>query len=99
MKRAVTELTLQHPNFSDFQIAQVISERFTIRIARPAINRMDHLAQVKFRRTKRSQNVIDVQKRQPYQIASDFINGKLPKQNLIFFDESHSCMGLDNRWM
>jgi hypothetical protein len=33
IKQAVTELTLQHPNFADLQIAQIISERFAIPIA------------------------------------------------------------------
>jgi transposase len=38
IKQAVIELTLQHPNFSDLQIAQIISERFAIPIARATIN-------------------------------------------------------------
>jgi hypothetical protein len=38
------ELTLQHPNFDDLQIAQIISERFAIPIARATINRLHHLA-------------------------------------------------------
>jgi transposase len=37
-KQAVIELTLQHPNFADLQIAQVISERFAVPIARATIN-------------------------------------------------------------
>jgi hypothetical protein len=38
IKQAVIELTLQHPTFADLQIAQIISERFTIRVARATIN-------------------------------------------------------------
>jgi DNA-directed RNA polymerase specialized sigma54-like protein len=39
---------LQHPNFSDFQIAQMISERFPIRIARVTISQRRHLAHFQF---------------------------------------------------
>jgi DNA-directed RNA polymerase specialized sigma54-like protein len=42
--QAVIQLTLHHPNFSDFQIAQIISERFAIRIVRTTISRLRHLA-------------------------------------------------------
>jgi hypothetical protein len=38
IKQALIELTLQHRNFADLQIAQIISERFTIPIARATIN-------------------------------------------------------------
>jgi hypothetical protein len=38
IKQAVIELTLQHPNFEDLQIAQMISERFTFPIGRATIN-------------------------------------------------------------
>jgi hypothetical protein len=38
IKQAVIELTLQHPNFADLQIAQIISERFAIPIARATFN-------------------------------------------------------------
>jgi hypothetical protein len=30
IKQAVIELTLQHPNFADLQIAQIISDRFEL---------------------------------------------------------------------
>jgi hypothetical protein len=38
IKQAVIELTLQHTNFADLQIAQIISERFAIPIARATIS-------------------------------------------------------------
>jgi hypothetical protein len=38
IKQTVIELALQHPNFADLQIAQIISERFAIPIARATIN-------------------------------------------------------------
>jgi hypothetical protein len=38
IKQAMIELTLQHPNFADLQIVQIISERFAISIARATIN-------------------------------------------------------------
>jgi hypothetical protein len=38
IKQAVIELTLQHSNFADLQIAQIISEQFSIPITRPTIN-------------------------------------------------------------
>jgi hypothetical protein len=38
IKQAVIELTPQHPNFADLQIAQIISERFAIPIARATIH-------------------------------------------------------------
>jgi hypothetical protein len=38
IKQAVIELMLQHPNFADLQIVQIISERFSIPIARATIN-------------------------------------------------------------
>jgi hypothetical protein len=38
IKQAVIELTLQHPNFADLQITQIISGRFTIPIACATIN-------------------------------------------------------------
>jgi hypothetical protein len=38
VKQAVIELKLQHPNFADLQTAQIISERFTVPIARATIN-------------------------------------------------------------
>jgi hypothetical protein len=38
IKQTVIELTLQHPNFADLQITQIISERFAIPIARATIN-------------------------------------------------------------
>jgi hypothetical protein len=37
IKQAVIEMTLQHPNFADSQIAQIISERFAILVARATI--------------------------------------------------------------
>jgi hypothetical protein len=43
IKQAVIELTLQHPNLADLQIAQIISERFAIPIARATINRLRHM--------------------------------------------------------
>jgi hypothetical protein len=39
IKQVVIELTPLHPNFSDFQITQTISERFANRVAPSAINR------------------------------------------------------------
>jgi hypothetical protein len=38
IKQVVIELTLQHPNFADLHIAQIISERFAVPIARATIN-------------------------------------------------------------
>jgi hypothetical protein len=38
IKQAVIELKLQHPNFGDLQIAQIISEAFAIPITRATIN-------------------------------------------------------------
>jgi hypothetical protein len=38
IKQAVIEPTLQHPNFADLQIAQIISGRFAIPIARATSN-------------------------------------------------------------
>jgi transposase len=38
IKQGVIELTLQHPNSTDLQIVQIISERFAIPIARATIN-------------------------------------------------------------
>jgi hypothetical protein len=38
IKQAMIELTLQHPNFADLQIVQIISERCTIPIARATTN-------------------------------------------------------------
>jgi hypothetical protein len=38
VKQTVIELTLQHPNFADLQIARIISERFAILIARAIVN-------------------------------------------------------------
>jgi transposase len=38
IKQVLIELTLQHSNFADLQIAQIISERFAIPIARATIN-------------------------------------------------------------
>jgi hypothetical protein len=38
IKQVLIGLTLQHPNFPDFQIAQIISEPFAIPIARTTIN-------------------------------------------------------------
>jgi hypothetical protein len=38
IKQAVIERTLQHPNFANLQITQIISERFAIPIARATIN-------------------------------------------------------------
>jgi hypothetical protein len=38
IKQALIELRLQHPNFADLQIAQIISERFAIPLARVTIN-------------------------------------------------------------
>jgi hypothetical protein len=43
IKQAAIELTLQHPNFADLQIAQIISERFALLIAPATINRPCHL--------------------------------------------------------
>jgi hypothetical protein len=99
IKRAVTELTLQHPNFADLQIVQIISERFAIPIARMIINRLRHLAHFKLLPQERCQKLTEIQTRQGYQFASDFISGKLPTENLIFSDESRFCMGPDNRWV
>jgi hypothetical protein len=86
IKQTVIELTLQQANFSDFQITQIISERSAIRIARARINRQRHLAHFKFLPPKRNQ------------FASDFINGKLPTQNLVFSDGSRFRKGPDNPW-
>jgi hypothetical protein len=47
-RAAVIELTLQHPNFSGFQIDEIISEWFAIRVAHATINRLNHLAYFKF---------------------------------------------------
>jgi hypothetical protein len=44
IKQAVIDITLQHPNFADLQIAQIISERFAIPIAHATITRLRHLA-------------------------------------------------------
>jgi hypothetical protein len=66
------------------QIAQVISERFIIPIARATINGLRHLAHFKFLPSKRCQKLTEIQRRQHYQFAPDFINGKLPTENLIF---------------
>jgi hypothetical protein len=38
IKQTIIELTLQHPNFADLQIAQIVSERFAIPVARAIIN-------------------------------------------------------------
>jgi hypothetical protein len=38
IKQVVIELTLQHPNFADLQISQIISGRFAIPIARATLN-------------------------------------------------------------
>jgi hypothetical protein len=38
IKQAVIELTLQHPNFADLQIAPIISEQFAIPITHATIN-------------------------------------------------------------
>jgi hypothetical protein len=38
IKQTVIELTLQHPNLTDLQVAQIISKRFAIPIARMTIN-------------------------------------------------------------
>jgi hypothetical protein len=38
IKQALIGLTLQHPNFADLHITQIISERFAIHIARATIN-------------------------------------------------------------
>jgi hypothetical protein len=38
IKEALIELTLQHANFPDSQITQIISERFAIPIARATTN-------------------------------------------------------------
>jgi S-adenosylmethionine synthetase len=38
IKQAVIELTLQHPNFADLAIAQIISEPFAIPTAGATIN-------------------------------------------------------------
>jgi hypothetical protein len=63
IRQAFIEVMLQNPNFSDFQIAQIISERFAIRIARTQINRNsikclwgasnEDLSGVKFQREKK----------------------------------------------
>jgi hypothetical protein len=93
VKQAVIELTLQHPNFADLQITQIISERFAIPIARATIHRLHHLAHFKFLPPKRCQRLTEIQRRQRDQFASDFINGKFQTKNLIFSDESRFCMG------
>jgi hypothetical protein len=38
IKQFMIKLRLQHPHFFDFQISQIISERFAIHIARAPIN-------------------------------------------------------------
>jgi hypothetical protein len=38
IKQAVIELALQHPNFTDLRIAQIIPERFAVLIAHATIN-------------------------------------------------------------
>jgi hypothetical protein len=95
IKQPMIELMLQHPNFADLQIAQIVSERFACAI----IDQPRHLAHFKFLPRKRCQNLIKIQRRQHYQFASDFVNGKLPTENLIFSNGSGFCMGLDNRWV
>jgi hypothetical protein len=92
IKQVVIELTLQHPNFADLQIAQIILERFATPSACATINRLRHVAHFKFLPPKRSQKLSEIQRQQPYQFASDFINGKLPTEKLSFFDESRFCM-------
>jgi hypothetical protein len=83
----VVELTFQHPDFSDLQIAHLITERFGIAIARTTINRLQHLACFHFLPPKRCQIVIEHQRRQRIQFAHNFLRGKLPLQNLLFCDE------------
>jgi hypothetical protein len=65
IKQVVIELTLQHPNFADLQITQIISERFAIPIARAIINRLRHMAHFKFLPPKRCQKPTEIQRRQP----------------------------------
>jgi hypothetical protein len=91
IKQAVIELTLQHPNLADLQIAQIISERFATPISHATINRLPHMAHFKFLLPKRRQKLTEIQRQQRYQFASDFINKNLPTEKLIFFDESRFC--------
>jgi hypothetical protein len=97
IKQALTELTPQHPNVSDFQTAQMISERVAIPVACPTINQLGYLPHFKFISPKRCQKLTEVQRRQCYQFASDFSNGKLPTYNLTFSDRSRFSMDLGNR--
>jgi hypothetical protein len=60
IKQEVIELTLQHPHFAELQIAQIISERFAIPIARAIINRLRHLAYFKFLPPKRCQKLTEI---------------------------------------
>jgi hypothetical protein len=92
----VIELMNQHPNFSDLQIAQIISERHSIVISRATINRLRHIVRFKFLLLKHCETLTEVQWRQRIQFTKDFFNGRLPVHNLIFGDESRFCMGLDN---
>jgi transposase len=66
IKQAVIERMLQHPNFSDFQVAQIIIPRFGIRITRPPISRLRHLAHFKFLLPKNREKLTEVQRRQRY---------------------------------
>jgi hypothetical protein len=43
IKQSVIDLTILHPNFSDFQIAQMIADQYAITISRSTINRLRHL--------------------------------------------------------
>jgi hypothetical protein len=88
----VFELTLQHPNLADLQIAQIISERIATPISYATIHRLPHMAHFKFLPPKRRQKLTEIQRQQRHQFASDFINGKLPTEKLIFFGESRFCM-------
>jgi transposase len=99
IKKQVYDLTLRHPTFSDFQIAQMIAEEHAITISRATINRLRHLAKFKFLPPKHCQKLTDTQRRQRVQFAKDFCAGQLPLQNLVFCDESRFCMGPDNRWV
>jgi hypothetical protein len=51
---------------ADLQIAQIISERFAIPIARATINRLRHMWHFKFLPPKRCQKLTEIQKRQRY---------------------------------
>jgi hypothetical protein len=84
----MVELTLQHPAFSDLQIADLITQRFGIAVARMTINQLRHLTRFHFLPPERCQIVIERQRRQRIQFTHDFLRGKPTLQDLLFCDES-----------